>query len=61
MSNQPKQCKHPACTCPVSDDDDYCGAYCKDAGDTTEIACNCGHGSCNISQALPEVMTGGVA
>jgi hypothetical protein len=39
-------CKHPACNCPKSEDGDYCSAYCENAEDTTEIACDCGHPGC---------------
>ena len=48
MANEIKKCKHPACRCQVSNkDDDYCSQSCKDAGDTTELACNCNHPGCN--------------
>jgi hypothetical protein len=43
-----KKCAHPACNCMVGDDE-YCSQYCKDAGDDeVEIACDCGHASCEI-------------
>lgn len=41
-----KQCAHPACSCRVDKDSKYCSQYCRDAGDTLEIACNCGHADC---------------
>lgn len=41
-----KKCKHPACTCIVTDGKDYCSNSCEDAGDTTELACQCGHPGC---------------
>ncbi|HVG19155.1 MAG TPA: hypothetical protein VNI02_08880 [Blastocatellia bacterium] len=40
-------CDHSICNCTVTDDDsDYCSAYCETAGDSTELACNCGHPGC---------------
>jgi hypothetical protein len=44
--NEPEKCAHPICTCPAREDSKYCSAYCEDAGDTTEIGCNCGHAGC---------------
>ncbi len=61
MPTELEKCKHPACSCRVAEGDDYCSTYCEDAGDTTEIACNCGHAGCGTRQAIPEMMTGGVA
>ncbi|MBV9958668.1 MAG: hypothetical protein JO360_09610 [Acidobacteria bacterium] len=40
-------CDHPACSCPTTDDQDYCSAYCENAEDTAEIACDCGHPNCS--------------
>ncbi len=40
------KCAHPSCSCPKADDSNYCSAYCEGAGDTIEIACNCGHAGC---------------
>ena len=41
-------CEHPSCNCLVSEESesDYCSSYCEGAGDTTEIACGCGHAGC---------------
>ena len=39
-------CAHPACTCKVSEGEKYCSTYCEDAGDTTELSCNCDHPEC---------------
>jgi hypothetical protein len=39
-------CAHPACNCMVDKDDKYCSTYCKDAGNTLELSCNCGHAGC---------------
>ena len=41
-----KVCKHSACSCPVSGDDDYCSPTCQGAGTTTQIDCDCGHPGC---------------
>jgi metallothionein len=41
-----KKCAHPACNCPAARDGAYCSQYCKDAGDTLELSCNCGHAGC---------------
>jgi hypothetical protein len=51
-----KKCAHPACTCTVGKDTNYCSQYCKDAGGTMEISCNCGHQGCAIEDTVP---TGG--
>jgi len=55
-----KKCAHPACDCEVDQHTKYCSAYCKDAGDTTEIACNCGHARCTQREGVPTLTgTGG--
>lgn len=41
-----KKCAHPACNCVPPDGKKYCSQYCSDAGNTMEIACNCGHAGC---------------
>ena len=41
-----KKCDHPACNCTAPKDEKYCSAYCHDAGDKIELACNCGHPGC---------------
>jgi len=56
MQQGKKKCDHPACACLVSEEDTYCSEYCHDAGDTTEISCNCGHAGCAIEEGRP--MTG---
>ncbi len=48
----PKKCKHPACNCHTVND--YCSTACEDAGDTLEIACNCGHPGCKEMMAPKE-------
>jgi hypothetical protein len=45
MSNaSPTKCAHPACGCLT--DSKYCSEPCEEAGDLTEIACQCGHPEC---------------
>ena len=34
----------------MATDTGYCSPYCKDAGDTMEISCNCGHAGCAINE-----------
>jgi len=46
MTTESKKCAHPACQCPAPEGEDYCGTSCKDAGDMTEISCNCDHPEC---------------
>lgn len=41
-----EKCAHPACNCTAAPDSKYCGAYCEDAKDITELACDCGHPGC---------------
>lgn len=48
MSKQEK-CKHPACSCMAPEGQSYCGDWCKDAKNMTEIACQCKHPGCRGS------------
>lgn len=48
-----KKCKHPACNCMAEGNSEYCSQYCRDAGSTMEISCNCGHAGCAISEGQP--------
>jgi hypothetical protein len=59
MSKEQKRCDHPACECIVSKDTDYCSQSCEDAGDMTEISCNCGHAGCAAGEGRPATLTGG--
>jgi hypothetical protein len=45
-----KKCAHPSCDCLVQEGK-YCSQYCKDAGGTMEISCNCRHAECGIETA----------
>jgi hypothetical protein len=45
MADETQTCDHSICTCAVTDDD-YCSPYCEAAGDSVELACNCGHPGC---------------
>ena len=51
--NEKGICAHPACTCPVPEGEEYCSPYCEDAGDTTELECNCDHPGCvRLAEAI---------
>jgi hypothetical protein len=44
-----KKCAHPACKCVIADDGPYgpyCSEHCKEAGDITELRCDCKHRAC---------------
>lgn len=43
-----KVCAHRGCNCAPREDSKYCSPYCEDAGDTLELACNCGHPGCGV-------------
>jgi hypothetical protein len=45
------KCAHPACDCLAATDSKYCSEYCKDAGSTMEISCDCGHAGCALTVA----------
>lgn len=42
------KCKHEACVCAASGDEEYCSDHCRDAvdQDMIEIKCDCGHPCC---------------
>jgi hypothetical protein len=40
-------CEHSICNCPQPDDGSYCSPYCETAGDSVELACDCGHTGCS--------------
>lgn len=46
MTTELKKCAHPVCKCTAAEGQDYCCTSCKDAGDMTEISCNCEHIGC---------------
>jgi hypothetical protein len=55
MTGQAKnKCAHPSCSCAAGNDSKYCSAYCEDAKDTTELACNCGHPGCEMGNVKAE-------
>jgi len=58
MAARKRKCAHPACECKVDSRSKYCSEYCKDAGDTTEIACNCGHAGCAEKAGAPTLTAG---
>lgn len=62
MPAKEKKCGHPSCNCAVADNETYCSQYCKDAGDTLEISCNCAHAGCAIGEAeTPRTLAGSLA
>ena len=43
------KCAHPACLCTVAKDGPfgkYCSDHCKQAGNKTELRCDCQHAEC---------------
>jgi hypothetical protein len=40
------KCAHPACGCVANKGSKYCSEYCEEGASLTEIACQCGHTSC---------------
>ena len=42
-----KKCGNAVCTCVPPGKDKYCSPHCEGVGNKTEIACQCGHGSCS--------------
>lgn len=50
MLNETKDnvCAHELCSCPATDDSNYCSPSCEAAANTgtTTIACDCGHSGC---------------
>ena len=55
---QDNKCAHPACNCYPETGEKYCSPYCHDAGDLTELSCNCGHPGCAEAMAPPERKVG---
>jgi hypothetical protein len=53
-----KKCAHPACNCSVPEDEKYCSQYCKDAGNTVELSCNCHHAGCVLEVAAGSAPAG---
>jgi len=47
------KCAHPACNCtidPKGPFGKYCSEHCKQAGDKTELRCDCQHAPCRWRQ-----------
>jgi hypothetical protein len=45
----PAKCAHPSCDCMVAPKGaygKYCSEHCRDAGQITELRCNCQHAEC---------------
>jgi len=48
------KCAHPSCECvvaPKSSFGKYCSEHCKEAGQITELRCNCQHLECRQPEA----------
>jgi hypothetical protein len=44
-----KKCAHPQCRCSVAEGGQFgkfCSEHCKEAGDQTELMCDCKHPGC---------------
>lgn len=50
-----KVCAHTGCTCSRREGSKYCSPYCEAAGDTLELACNCGHDGCGVEGSFVRV------
>jgi len=59
MAQGTKKCAHPACQCQVGANEKYCSDYCKDAGNTLELSCNCAHAGCAVSEGAPTMTAQG--
>jgi hypothetical protein len=42
-----KKCKHPSCSCQVSDSTDYCSPQCAAMEKTPDLDCKCPHAGCS--------------
>ena len=55
------RCAHPACTCLVADAAEFgkfCSEHCQEAGDMTELRCDCKHPGCQTQvSARPATST----
>ena len=54
---EPAKCAHPSCECtmPVKGPyGKYCSEHCKEAGDITELHCNCQHDECRHHGSHPD-------
>ncbi len=52
-------CAHRACQCTAPHGENYCGPYCRNASDLTEVTCGCGHRGCVeevMKQQLPRIL-----
>ena len=49
-----QKCVHPSCECTTAMDEPhwpYCSEHCKEAGDETELRCDCQHAECRQASA----------
>lgn len=44
------ECGHGPCTCPVGEDDDYCGPTCRLGIGVAAEPCKCGHADCTATE-----------
>jgi hypothetical protein len=42
-----RKCAHPPCDCYAGREEQFCGVYCRNAGDISEFECECGHVDCD--------------
>ena len=49
MSDTPKKCAHPACSCTVSGNAKYCSDICKDSHSFSTLKCDCKHPECQAN------------
>jgi hypothetical protein len=49
-----RKCAHEQCRCEVPDTQEYCGDYCSDADDVSEIVlqCACEHAACPRTKSM---------
>lgn len=55
-NGQMKLCAHGVCICHAEEGSDYCGTYCAQAGEITNVTvdenqkriCDCGHPACGV-------------
>jgi hypothetical protein len=57
---EPAKCAHPSCECTVRQKGPYgwyCSEHCKEAGQITELHCNCQHDECRHGSTHPGPIT----
>ena len=46
MSKKTGECAHESCKCAIEDHEEFCGEYCFEAREFTELGCGCEHPLC---------------